>query len=483
MTQERVLVVDDDEDLLRMMALALRRGGYDVDTAPDGAVALEKMRDEKSFAVLLTDLMMPNVNGLELMREARRMDPLLEVVVITAAATLDSAISALRADGAYDYLLKPLESMSQLTLAIERAAAHRQLVLEREALRAKVQAEAERLQALIANTGDAILSADVNGVLTIVNPAANRLLEKYDLVGKPALEALAPPLPRLISNWQSVSSQHPAVIEIPWKNNTIQMVSLTPIKGKEGNPQGWVIVIRDITHLKDLDALKSNMLADAVRKIQMPLAHAVNDLALLNNYAAKDEDLAETVFRLTNIWGAIQEWGDGLSALVEIDTSKAVQLEDVDIVEILKKTRDSVRKGKVKDAKIHIDLIIPSDVPQVRADPDLLGQLFNGLVKRAALRSDQGGEVRVRLRIDPDQVWVEVSDDGPPVSDADLPHIFERFYTTLEADLLTTGLELATVKTIMDRMGGQVWIGGEGPIGTTVTICLLAVPQGDNDES
>src|SRR5512133_4324222 len=175
MTAERVLVVDDDESLLNLMALALRRRGYQVEQALDGFSALKVLASQPPFAVLLTDLMMPGMSGLELLREARKLDAHIEVVVVTAAPDLDSAISALRADGAYDYLLKPFESMSQLLLAVERAATHRRLLIEREQLRMKVQHEAERMRALIFNTGDAILSASSDGVLQIVNPAAARL--------------------------------------------------------------------------------------------------------------------------------------------------------------------------------------------------------------------------------------------------------------------------------------------------------------------
>ena len=135
MTVERVLVVDDDEALLNLMALALRRRGYQVEQALDGFNALKILAAEPGYAVLLTDLMMPGMSGLELLREARKLDSRIEVVVVTAAPDLESAITALRADGAYDYLLKPFESMSQLLLAVERAGTHRRLLIEGEQLR------------------------------------------------------------------------------------------------------------------------------------------------------------------------------------------------------------------------------------------------------------------------------------------------------------------------------------------------------------
>src|SRR5512133_2907918 len=171
MTIERVLVVDDDEALLSLMGLSLRRRGYQVEQAGDGFSAMKVIASQPPFSVLLTDLMMPGMSGLELLREARKLDEHIEVVVVTAAPDLESAILAMRADGAYDYLLKPFESMSQLLLAVERAASQRRLLIEREQLRIKIQREADQMRALIVNTGDAILSANAGGTLQIVNPA------------------------------------------------------------------------------------------------------------------------------------------------------------------------------------------------------------------------------------------------------------------------------------------------------------------------
>ena len=85
---------------------------------------------------------------------------------------------AMREGGAYNSLMKPLENISELSIAVKRAAAYRRLQLEREALQARALADAERLHLLITNIGDAILSADVQGKLTVVNPAAERILGK-----------------------------------------------------------------------------------------------------------------------------------------------------------------------------------------------------------------------------------------------------------------------------------------------------------------
>ncbi len=315
---ERVLVVDDDEALLNLMVLALRRRGYEVEQASDGFSAMKVIAAQPAFAVMMTDLMMPGMSGLELLREAKKMDENLEVVVVTAAPDITSAISAMRADGAYDYLLKPFELMSQLMLSVERAANHRRLLLERQEMQARMQREAETLRALVSNSSDAILSANANGILQIINPAASQLIGSEVLEGKNALSSLPSNLTSMIVNWQTAGGCLPAVIETTWPNGSIQMINLTPIH--EGNDQrGWVAILRDITHLKRMEAVKAQLLTEAAGKIRIPLAQAMNALVELNILTSQNERVSEVVYRLTQIWKRIQAWGDDLNTLVRIE--------------------------------------------------------------------------------------------------------------------------------------------------------------------
>ncbi len=477
MTAERVLVVDDDEALLNLMALALRRRGYQVEQATDGFSALKILASQPPFSVLLTDMMMPGMSGLELLREARKLDEHIEVVVVTAAPDLDNAISALRADGAYDYLLKPFESMSQLLLAVERAASQRRLLIEREELRVRIQHEADRLRALITNTGDAILSANADGTLQIVNPAACRLMGKDNMEGTDAFQSLPPILCTLITNWKAVGGNLPAVVETFWIDGTVQMVSLTPIPEEGDTRWGWVAVLRDITHVKHMEELKSQLLVEAASRIRIPLAQAMNALVELNILTSQNERVSEVVFRLTQIWKRIQEWGDDLNALIRIDSGINVQSTNINLSTILDELRQN-QSGPLSPATgINLEINIDNDLPQVMADPELIRRLLTGLMNRAVSRSEKGGSIRLYARNHSGQVWISISDDGPAVSDADLPRIFEKSFVKTGSGPGVTGLEMALVKTIIDRMGGQVWVGGQGKKGSTIFVCFPTTNQ------
>ena len=117
----RILVVDDDRAHLTMLTAMLESWGYDVETAPDGSDAVEMVR-RKAYDVILTDVRMAEVDGIEALRRIKAFNPCLPVLIMTAYSSVDTAVGALKA-GAFDYLHKPLD-FDELRSGLERAMAH-----------------------------------------------------------------------------------------------------------------------------------------------------------------------------------------------------------------------------------------------------------------------------------------------------------------------------------------------------------------------
>ena len=136
MSKVRVLVVDDEAGVRSAMKQLLEARGYKVDTAEDGAAALELIADFPPD-VVVTDLDMPRMNGMALLKELHERDAELEVIVATSAVELQSAINAMRA-GASDYITKPVE-LDELVISIERAVEHRNVRVENENLRRQIR--------------------------------------------------------------------------------------------------------------------------------------------------------------------------------------------------------------------------------------------------------------------------------------------------------------------------------------------------------
>jgi two-component system response regulator PilR (NtrC family) len=135
---DRILVVDDEKIIRESMSFILNKEGYSVVEASNGSEAYQKLL-EGTFDLLITDLEMPEMKGIELLDKAMHSSPQTSVVVITAYGSLDTAISALR-KGASDYVLKPID-FDDLILRIRRLLGYKKLSLENQILRRELHQE------------------------------------------------------------------------------------------------------------------------------------------------------------------------------------------------------------------------------------------------------------------------------------------------------------------------------------------------------
>jgi two-component system response regulator PilR (NtrC family) len=118
MEKRRIMVVDDEENVCQMLADYLDNLGYQVVTANDGENALTKFR-KGEFDLIISDLLMPSMNGLELLKRIRELDEEVVFLMITGYPSIESAVAAIK-DGAYDYITKPFH-MEDVRFRIERA--------------------------------------------------------------------------------------------------------------------------------------------------------------------------------------------------------------------------------------------------------------------------------------------------------------------------------------------------------------------------
>jgi two-component system response regulator AtoC len=144
----RILVVDDEEIVRDSLAGWLLEDGYSVETAPDGKVAIERIRTEP-WTVLLVDLKMPGIDGLQVLEETRKCQPETSVIIMTAYATVDTAVQAMKL-GAYDYLVKPFEP-EELSLMMQKLIAQQNLRRENILLK-KTLKQQYRFQDLVSKS-------------------------------------------------------------------------------------------------------------------------------------------------------------------------------------------------------------------------------------------------------------------------------------------------------------------------------------------
>ena len=193
MAKPIVLVADDEPAMMKLMVRRLERQGFKPDQAEDGRAALEHIEKTK-YDLIVTDIYMPGVTGLELLRQAKEVDPQTQVIVVTAGATLENAVEALN-NGAFAYLLKPFDHFSVFDNMVARALQFRQVLLDNERL-AGIQKRrgdmledevTERVQQLqkrrremldmLASMPDGVLVVEEGGRIVMTNPVADDWLK------------------------------------------------------------------------------------------------------------------------------------------------------------------------------------------------------------------------------------------------------------------------------------------------------------------
>ena len=172
----RILIVDDERSLREFLEIFLRKGGYEVSVAEGGQAAIDLFEAGSEFDLVLTDLMMPNINGMAVLEAVKDRFPDTQVLMMTAYATADTAIEAMK-KGAFDYIQKPFK-VDEIQVVIEKALTQRRLLEENRQLRAEVHrrysfhniiGRSERMQAVfdlvqrVADTRTSILVTGESG--------------------------------------------------------------------------------------------------------------------------------------------------------------------------------------------------------------------------------------------------------------------------------------------------------------------------------
>ena len=165
----RILVVDDEENQRDMLAGSLKKQGYAVEAAESGKVALE-LAGQKHFELALVDLMMPEMDGIELLEKLKQQDPEIQVIMVTAHATVETAVEAMK-KGAYHYVEKPV-SLAGLKLEIKKALNNQRILTENRYLKEELEQQYRDLKII----GESKAISEVLSTVARVAPTDSTVL-------------------------------------------------------------------------------------------------------------------------------------------------------------------------------------------------------------------------------------------------------------------------------------------------------------------
>lgn len=485
-----ILVVDDEQIMRDGSSRILSKDGWEVLTADNGQQGLEIIRNQPDqIDVILLDLMMPGMSGMEVLDHIRSIDPNLLVIVITGYATVESAVEAMK-KGAYDFIPKPF-TPDQLRIVVRRALDKRNLQKEAEFLRRErekslrdIATEKSKIKTIINCMGDGVLVCDRDGYIVLTNPAAGRMLKvsETSLIGNFLSQCnLDPELSMTIEeslkskdlNYTSVSQE----LGIGESGETFLRAHTAPVRSDLGETMGSVTVLQDISHLKELDKMKSEFIAMVAHELRAPIAAVEQQLNVILNRVAGDltEKQEKLLVRAKERTKGLLNLIKDLLDLSKIEAGRMVQYkEPLTLQEIIQKVVDLMRV-EAENKKIDLQFPIPSQNPLIHADRTSMEGIFTNLISNAIKYTPEGGKVWVSLSEERGFAKALVSDTGIGIKKDDLPRIFDKFYRvrTIETrQIVGTGLGLSIVKSIVDAHLGSISVESEEGGGTTFTVLL-----------
>lgn len=492
----KILLVDDEESIRNIMRMTLELDGYEVSMAEDGVRALELFEKEKPEVVLL-DVKLPGMDGIEVLRRIRAVDPDTEVIMITGHGDMEMAVECLRRE-ASNFLTKPI-SEELLSLSLKRAMDKISLTkkLKRytrnlETLVREANVELERAyqfrENIIENSPDAIVCVRKGGEITIFNSAAEKLLgyRKREVIGKMNIVHIYPPgdAKKIMKDLRSVDFGGPGILqkrEVMLLDKTgaqIPVFISAAILYEDGRESGSMGIFTDMREKLKLERqlLRSEKLS-SLGKLSAGIAHEINQpltgvltfAHLLLRQHKNDEktrkDLEVIVRETTRIRGIVQ-------GILDFARETPMQKRPRRIEEVVDQTLEIVVH---QQRFFGISLVKQYDpsVPEVVIDSNLMEQVFMNVILNALEAMTGSGTLTVGTRVS--ERWAEVNftDTGQGMPEEMLDRIFDPFFTTKDStEGMGMGLGLAVSYGIVKNHNGDIQVTSRPGKGTTFTIKL-----------
>jgi signal transduction histidine kinase/FixJ family two-component response regulator len=487
-----VLVVDDEQDIRDGSERILSRMGYRVFKASRGDEGLSLLAKEKVQIVLL-DLKMPGMDGMEVLKQIQAIDASIQVIVITGYATVETAITAMK-HGAYDFIPKPFEP-DQLRIVVNRASEKLRLIreaqkLEKERLRtlSDLDAEKSRIRTILEFLPNGVMVTNSRSQVVLMNPAFMQYLDLSPdrRPGEPVENYLPDPslcqLVKEISQGRHVDYDDIPSLEFPLPSGKYLLARAQPVLGERRECLGAVLNVVDITTMKLLDRLKSEFVAKVSHELRSPLSTIHEQLAyVLNDMIGNADKGAPAADQ--QILARAKEKTKGLISMIG-DLLDLSRIEEgilcrepaaVQPTEILKNVVEFL-KSQAQAKNQLLELKLPDQpLPILTADPLALESIFGNLITNAINYTQQGGYIRVIAEPAGLNVRISVSDNGFGIEAQHLDKIFERFYRVKNEKtrfITGTGLGLPIVKGLVDSLGGLILVDSTPGEGTTFTVLL-----------
>jgi len=495
---DKLLLIDDEPDILRVLSMSLKADGYDVVSAQNGSEGIAAFEKEKPD-IVITDIKMPGMNGIEVLKEIKALNPDAEVIIITGHGDIENAIEALK-HGASDFINKPVRDEA-LAIALIRAREKfdikQQLKEYTTDLEKKVDAATREVRRrsnfqinLIRSSNDGIVATGKDLKIVIYNPVARKIFgyTPSETINKMQATDLFPA--ELAADLQAALNAKNDIRNLAWRETAIESKDgesipvrfSSTILLENDQPVGTVAFFQDLREIKRLEKelLKSERLA-AVGQTVAGLAHGIKNILhglkggsyLVDIGIQKDESE-----KLKKGWDMIKRNIGRTSNLVmdllsyskerqpEFEACMPNEIAD-DVCTLL---HDKARENSVELIKNFDDAI-----GEVLMDPnsvhEVLLNLMSNAVDACLFDEDTSKNFQVDLKtaLEKDNVIrFEIIDNGLGMDENVIKKLFTSFFST--KGHRGTGLGLMVTRKLIEEHNGTIKVNSTPGNGTTVIV-------------
>ncbi len=467
----KILVIDDEKRIRDVTSKMLTQEGFEVAVAETGDIGMD-MIEKNNFDIILLDLMMPGISGLDVLPYLKKNHPYSVVIVITGYATLKHSIEAMK-NGAFDFIPKPFDPQD-LRIIIAKA-------IEFLSTLQDIANEKTRMGVLINQLSGGVMATDSQKKIALANSAFLKMIDHFgeDVIGRPVHDIVPnKKIERMIDKALSLPAEEFAdFTEELELRKSILSVRCIPFRDRLNRNLGTITVMHDITAIKKLDQLKSDFVTMVAHEIRSPLnAIAMQLKVILDGLAGEITDKQhEILCRASEKINSLSNFSTDLLDLTRIESGLFSKEKEKLFINTLLQEQVTFFQEAAHAKSISLELEELPLLPPVLANKQNMEEVFSNLITNAINYTPENGKVTIFAVAVKTHLCVSITDTGYGISSDDLPKIVDRFFRIKNENtryITGTGLGLSIVKNIIEAHHGKIRVESEQNKGSTFYVYL-----------
>ncbi len=516
----KIVYVDDEKILTSSFSTLMKIEGFkDVVVFNNPLEAVEYLKSNTPD-LIISDFLMPEMNGLEFLREAKKLHPEVSMIILTAYADKENAIKTINEIGVYKYIEKPWDNddlVMNIKNGIERShllADLREKIAELEVAKKQLQDYNDKLEVLVAERtkeltiankklsgiinycADGIIIIDAKGNIEQVNPACENMVGlSADALQKMKIQEIAyTDNPKL--NKAQKSSVKSAILGLSCENSEFLLrdlyirnvvtdeaipveINFAALSDSDSDIEKFVGVIRNFSVQKETERLRDDFIATLTHDLRTPLLAAIQTLKFFIDGSLGELKEQQKVL-LSTMLQSNEDLLGLVNALLEVyrfESGKLSLCKTVfNVKDLIKQCYDELEPlSKKKEITFNLSCDFDDDV-LIDADRAEIKRVIINLCGNALNYTNKGGTIDVIAKIVSNGLMFSVVDNGNGIPKEDIPHLFMRFSQGTGKKRSTgTGLGLYLSRQIIEAHGGKIWVESKVNKGSEFSFLLTDV--------